>query len=1183
MNCPSCQAPNPEHAKFCNNCGQALSPAGLSSPGALNLERFIPFELAGKLEQARGRDDRPGERRIITILFCDVKGSTAAAEQLDPEEWAEIMNGAFEHMIRPVYQYEGNVVRLMGDAILAFFGAPITHEDDPQRALLAALEIRSRILPFATDLHKRYGIAFDIRVGIHTGLVVVGEIGSDLRTEYTAMGDAVNLAARMEQTALPGTIQISHETYALTSPFFETEPLGELTVKGKSAPVRTYRVLAAHQTGGQLRGLDGLSSPLVGRENELQLLSGCLNELARRQGRFVAVIGEAGLGKSTLVKAARDMYTTRSQPTWLTGAALPYAHATGYFAWRQIIRHSLAIQESDPPSRVREKLAERWQHYALPSGDRAFMEAIMAVENADALKVVSGLQGDALLQRIVATTSAYWSAMAAENPLVLFFDDLHWADDASINLLLNLAPLIEKQPILMICTLRPDESAASREAVNRIGARLSGRLQIISLAPLAGDQTDVLAAHLLRLPELPARVRNLIAEKAEGNPFFVEELIRSLIETHALVREAGHWRVNTDVGGVTLPGTLAGVLSARIDRLPQPARQVLQDAAVIGRTFDRQVLYALEAPAMELDEQLRTLQEAGLVQPLEADPTAQFAFRHALLQDAAYNSILFRRRRACHRRIGEVLQQLFPERLEELAPLLAHHFHAAGDPRAFTYSLQAGELAAHLNANLEAATHFTQAIETAGAAQAGPGQIGQLYIQRGHVLELVGQHKQALANYVEMEAFAQAQGDLNLELNSLTARSIIYSIFTQLHNPALAEQMLVRALTLADRLGDQATRAKLHWNLMLHYLFSKIVDKAVEHGDQALALARVAGNKEQLAFVLNDLCRVCTCTGDFERGFAVVQEARMLWRELNNRSMLADSFGAEAEARFNAGDYDLALERAAESLQISKSIGNIWGQAYNEMLQGFIYLDRGEADLAILCMQASIRFGDDAGLLASSIAERADLAWTLGCYGRPDEGLALAEQALALAHEKMPEWGDLPRAMQVRLYLLKGEIETAARLAGRNRIKTITIPYARYSIMIGLANAELAQARGRFARAITILDELLAEIPATILADIPEVLWHKGQAVLELGRLDEAGRALLDARERAESLQARHSLWHIYMLLADLETRRGNTTAAQAHRAQAREIVNFIAEHLQANGLREAFIQIPAVRSALIL
>ena len=289
--CPHCGNAMPDGAQFCPTCGYSLV-AGDDS----HLLQYIPRERLDKLGAARSSGAMSGERRVVTMLFCDIKGSTAMAESLDPEEWTDIINGAFEYLIAPIYRYEGTVARLMGDAILAFFGAPLAHEDDPQRAVLAALDIVEGIVPYHEQLERQKGMSLDVRVGINTGLVVVGEVGSDLRVEYTAMGDAINLAARMEQTAEAGTVQISGDTHKLVAPLFEFENLGGIAVKGKAEPVAAYRVLKAKADPGSLRGIEGLSSVLVGRDVEIEALQHVLNDVSG--GSLVCLIGEAGLGKS---------------------------------------------------------------------------------------------------------------------------------------------------------------------------------------------------------------------------------------------------------------------------------------------------------------------------------------------------------------------------------------------------------------------------------------------------------------------------------------------------------------------------------------------------------------------------------------------------------------------------------------------------------------------------------------------------------------------------------------------------------------------------------------------------------------------------------------------------------------------------------------------------------------------
>jgi class 3 adenylate cyclase/tetratricopeptide (TPR) repeat protein len=1165
-------------------CGTGLLAADTTGAGeaaGFKLDRLIPRELLAKLESARAHGGMAGERRIITILFCDLKGSTAAAEQLDPETWTEIMNGAFEHMIRPIYNYEGIVPRLMGDAILAFFGAPIAHEDDPQRALLAALDIRSGAESYCRQVQEQYGVDINVRVGINTGLVVVGEIGSDLRLEYTAIGDAINLAARMEQTAEPGTIQISEETHKLVAPFFDCQPLGETPIKGKSAPVRTFRVLAVKGTPGQLRGVEGLTSPLVGRETELDLMRTRIQALNAGVGAFVAVLGEAGLGKTSLLAETRKQVREDAHVNWLEGHALSYAQSVSYFAWRQVIRQSIGARENDSPSEVRAKLQYVCSCCSLPGGDTAFLETMLAVESEQSLKEVSGFQGEALVLRMNEAMRGYICGLAQEAPLVIVLDDLHWMDAASMGLFSSLIDLIDENPILFIGMSRPEREAASWNFIEQARQQLKDGFHQIILEPLPPEMTNTLLINLLGLQEMPPEIFQLIMEKAEGNPFFVEELIRSLIETKQIVRQNSHWEVAGQITKVSLPNTLTGVLGARIDRLPDESKRVLQIASVIGRSFSQAVLSAVLDEAPELEAHMHTLEQARLVERAEADGGLGYIFRHALVQDAAYDSMLLKQRRELHRRVGTILEGSYKERTEEYAPLLAYHFHAAGDARALGYSISAAETAVRLYANAEAAAHYGRALETAASAGTEKALMAQLYPKRGGALELAGRHAEALANYVEMEQFAQASGDVHLELESLIARSVIYSIFTHMHNPALAEKMLVRALEMARQMRDQKTEAKLHWNLMLHYLFSKIVAKAVEHGVQALALARKSGDREQLAFVLNDLTRVYTCTGEFEKAYSGAREARALWQALDNQSMLADNLGAEAGARFNAGEYDQALELLGLSQQISETIGNLWGQSYNYLLMGFIYLDRGEVDRALPSMNDCIRLGDEAGLLASSIAERAELGWAYGFFGDIERGFGVLEQALKIAREKMPDWEPLPIAMQVRLHLMKGDVQAAERLAGPNPLRPISIPFARYTILTGIANIELALAGKEYERALAFAEDLFAEIPATIRPDMPEVELARGAALLGLGRFDQAREALMQARIRAEFVGSRQTLWRVFALLAELGSRQGKPDEAEVFKDQARQIITFIAGRLQAVGMKESFLNTPAVRGLM--
>jgi class 3 adenylate cyclase/tetratricopeptide (TPR) repeat protein len=1166
MKCPNCQTVNPIEAKFCMNCGTSLV-VTVQSKGAQesgvrtqSLERFIPRELMRKLEAARAHDAMVGERRVITMLFCDVKGSTAAAEKLDPEVWTDIINGVFEYMIRPIYKYEGTVPRLMGDAILAFFGAPIAHEDDPQRAVLAALEIQEGIKEYADEVRLKHGVDFGLRVGINTGLVVVGQIGSDLRMEYTAIGDAINLAARMEQTAAAGTIQISEETYKLVSPFFEFEPLGELEVKGKSAPVKTYRVLGVKANHGSLRGLEGLSSPLVGREAQLALLNERLEQLESGAGAVVAVMGEAGLGKSSLIAELKK--SNEGVPcSWLRGDALSYARSTSYFPWRQVIRQSINTRAGDPPAEVREKLRH------VPSNDLPFLEAMLVVESEESLQVLAGFQGEALVQRMVNAVRGYLSGLASVGPLVIVFDDLHWADEASLNLLLSLVDLAETQPIVFICMLRPDKAVPSWDLIGKIQQAIGERFHAIGLEPLQAEQTDALLTNLLGMKGLPKNVRDLIVERADGNPLFIEELIRSLIETKQIIRENSHWKAMNADAKVSLPNTLRGVLSARIDRLPELSRHVLQNAAVIGRSFDLGVLKQLTHLNGRLDSHIQYLLDASLIEPARDE----YMFRHVLIQEAAYDSILLKKRAELHLQIGETLEELHADRIEEFAPLLAFHYYSASDSRSLKYDILAGEKATRLYANIEAATHFSRALEVAKRIGSDHRQLVELYTQLGSVLELSGRYEQALKNYEEMQAFGREQGERSAELSALMAKATIYSTFTQLHNSELSEQLLIQALGISREIGERAAQARLHWNLMLNYLFSKRLDESLKHGEVALTLARESDNHEYLAFVLNDFCRVYTCRGEFEKAHVVIREAREFWQTMDNQVMLADSFGSEAEAYFNAGEYERSLECSHQALQISEKIDNLWGQSYDRMLMSFAYFESGQLRRGIQQAEQAIRLGEEAGLIASN-SLRSELAWIYAYCGAFEKGLKLIGQALQTAEAKQPAWRAFPQAGKVRIHLLRGDIDSAEQTAGNTLLQPISIPYARYTIFVGLANIELAAARGEYRKALTLSEELLDEVSHLVRVDVPELLRWKGNALFALGRLDEAHQVLTEAFALADTSGSNLHLWPILADLATVNSRLGKHNEARANREKARQIVETIADGLDELGLRESFL-----------
>jgi class 3 adenylate cyclase len=663
-----------------------------------------------------GREMR-GERRIITALFCDVVSSTALAEKLDPEDWTDLMNRAFQRLNAPIVRYEGTVAKLMGDAVLAFFGAPVAHEDDPQRAALAALDMMASIHLFADEVRKEIGIDFNIRIGINTGTVVVGDVGSSQAMEYTAMGDAVNVAARMEQTAAPGTIQISNETYRLIEPYFETEALGGIELKGKSEPVLAYRVIATKESRADHHR--GVGAPLIGRNRELGLLTSALADLRQGKGRIITLIGDAGLGKSRLIaELFKEWEKFGLAEGWDVAHGIPYDANRPFGLFQNFARQMFGIELEDAPDVIHHKVDNGLRSTGAP--EEAISLCSVAVERLIAAKVLhdaaQNYSPEAVRQDIFDTVYPAWLAASKNGPRVLVLDDLQWADAASVDLIMHLMKLVEQAPVLFICAFRPERQAPSWKLKQFAETEFPHRYDEVLLQPLAKGDTDALIGALLNITDLPADLHDLIVRKTDGNPYFVEEVVRSLIE-QGLVTQTDQglkWKTGTKVEDIPIPDTLQALLMARIDRLDEQTKSTLQAASVIGRAFYYRVLENISDSAIALGKQMLSLERAELLREAGRVPELEYMFKHDLARDAAYSSMLNRKRREFHKRVGEAMETLFADRLEEHAHRLAQHFAMAGDlSRAVRYFTMAGEVAESLHATEASSANFAQALDAA--------------------------------------------------------------------------------------------------------------------------------------------------------------------------------------------------------------------------------------------------------------------------------------------------------------------------------------------------------------------------------------------------------------------------------------------------------------------------------------
>lgn len=571
-------------------CGQPVAAPTKNDDARLTrLAASVPAPLAEKMYAAR----LSGERKVVTALFADVVGSTAMAEQMDAEDWTEMLNGAFDRISPIIYHYEGTIARLLGDAMLAFFGAPVAHEDDPARATRAALDILDATREYAAIAKEKYGMDFAIRIGINTGPVVVGEVGSELKYEYTAMGDAINLAARLQTAAQPMSVLISQNTHRFVSPLFDFVDLGQIEVKGKAEPVQIYEVTGIKADPGKLRGLAGLTSPMVGRDAELSSLLKLSHALSQGRGGMAVITGEAGLGKSRLLlewrKAAGEQHSAFIK--WAHGRCLSYGQRLAYHLLIDVVRALIGARAAATDEEVRVALAAVTNDLFGASALEVYpyLGHMLSLElEGEARKQVQSLDPQALQYHYRDALTRLLEALSTRQPLALVLDDIHWADPASVELLTHLLPLTGKLPILFCMLTRPDEETPGWRLVAE--ARKSDRAMELALSPLTSADSRQLVSNLLEIESLPGAVRETILARAEGNPFFVEEVIRMLVDTGGIVSKDGHWEAGKSIESVEIPDNLQSLLLARIDRLPEESKRTLRIAAVIGRQFSVNVL-----------------------------------------------------------------------------------------------------------------------------------------------------------------------------------------------------------------------------------------------------------------------------------------------------------------------------------------------------------------------------------------------------------------------------------------------------------------------------------------------------------------------------------------------------------------------------------------------------------------
>ena len=729
--CANCQMELPTGARFCMNCGMpVLDRKMVNEERIINFAATAPAPLVKKVHDAARLS---GERRTVTAMFVDIIDSTALAEHVGASEWARILNSTCDFSCSLIYRYEGTIAKMHGDELLAFFGAPVAHEDDPVRAVHAALELLESFQEYAKGIHDEYGLDFGVRISLSTGPVIIGPIDNDLNYEYSALGGTINAAAKIESTKQPMTVLVSEYTYRLVAPFFKFIDLGEFDVEDRSEVMKIYQVQGVKAHPERVIGPAGFESPMVGRETELASLLQLSQAVKAGLGRVVLVVGEPGIGKTRLISEWKQVVLEEiSKPPlkWAEGQNYSYNLGQAYNLLINLLHSILGVPTGAGEPETRAALfnlmkdlygsIEENVEDSPALGVYPYLGHLLSIKLEDlALERVRMLDPEGLRAQYLAAFRRLLQGLADRGPLIVVLENLQWADPSSIELLTNIITLISAIPVLFCLVSRPNRDAPGWKMINAARDVMGGRFNELAVGPLSESHSLQVVNNLLKSDVLPKEMRTAILSRAEGNPFFIEEVLQMLIDKGSISQKDGRWIVEGEIEVTNIPDNLHGLLLAHIDSLPEEVKRTLRVASVIGRQFSTSVLENViggEESGIWLMNHLGALESAGFMHVSQVTPELTYVFQSALVQEVAYNSLLEADRMKLHQAVGETLEKLYPDQFAslELGTRLGQHFLAAGDTqRAFKYFSLAGDAALASYANLEAESRYRKALTLA--------------------------------------------------------------------------------------------------------------------------------------------------------------------------------------------------------------------------------------------------------------------------------------------------------------------------------------------------------------------------------------------------------------------------------------------------------------------------------------
>ena len=1040
LQCPQCGHSLPLMAKFCEECGRQLTkpketpPIDYSKP-----QSYTPKFLADKILNTRSSVE--GERKLVTVLFADVAGYTSLSEKLDPEEIHQIMDGCFRILMEEIHKYEGTINQFTGDGVMALFGAPLAHEDHAQRACHAALAIQKALADYSEKVKNDCGQEFRMRIGLNSGPVVVGSIGDDLRMDYTAVGDTTNLAARMQSLATPGTVLITRNTQRLVKDFFEFQSLGKVPVKGKEEPQEVYELVRASKVGTRIEAsiAKGLTR-FVGRKNSMAVLMEAYEKAQSGSGQVVGIVGEAGVGKSRLLLEFRNRFD-QDGFTYLEGRCIHFGGSMAYLPILGILRSYFQVEEGEKEFLIRKKLKEK-----VLNVDERLQKVIPPFQELFSLKVedetFSRLETKEKRERIFECIRDFLIRESQKKLLIIAVEDLHWIDKTSEEFLDYFIGWLANQKILLLLLQRPEythnwgnKSYYTRLGVNQLTMESSGELV---QAILEGGGVA---------PEL----RDLILNRAAGNPLFMEELTHTLLENGSIQKKDNHFVLVRRPSDLQIPETIHGIIAARMDRLEENLKRIMQVASVIGREFAFRILQAILEIKEGLKSQLLNLQGLELIYEKSLFPELEYIFKHALTQEVAYNSLLLKRRKEIHEKIGKSIEDLYPDRLEEFYEMLAYHYSKSENlEKASQYLKLSGNKATQSHSLWEAYRYYK---ETIGVLKHMPDTERNKKDQ----VEII------LLMTIPMRLLAFPEGSL---------------------------EILQAGEKLCQELEDKKSMARL--NIIISTLYSdrgKPIPDSKDHED-SFEQAEKQKDIELMALVGQGLCLSYMAQGRYRKIEAIASKVIPLLEEtkrmgefflpyLNTYVFMQAYYGQALGA---LGKFAEGEQSCEKGLSFAHKTNHFYSISIAEIHYGILSVFRGDGEKVVKHSQSCIEYFQKSNMLIYLPSIWGLLGYGYYFLGEFNTALKVLEKSLRMYMDSgLQFWLSLFRFgfSLVKFDLgnlneAKDQAEQAVKLAEANKEKYFEgMSWVQLGRTIGkMESPQLTRAEELIQRGIKILDEL---------------------------------------------------------------------------------------------------------------